>query len=248
MGALPVPDARKREGTMKYFATAMLAFGTMLAALLAARAADTTCNGTITGGTVNGNVVVLSGGTCTLLGVMVTGNVQVQSGAVFQAFANGTQGVTIGGNVKVVDGCTIVDLEMTTVGGNVDVQRCGELVVDMNSEVDGNLYCTDSVPTASGGCEIFNSKVYGNVHLNGSTANGGSAVNDTIGSNLQINNNNGATAANNTINGNLQMNTNTEAHLVNNTIDGNLRCDGNTTITGSGNTVDGHKLGQCAGF
>ena len=67
---------------MKHFTTTMLACGIMLAVLPTARA-DTTCPPSPTpGGTVNGNLIVPTGQNCTLAGVTVTGNVQVQTNAV----------------------------------------------------------------------------------------------------------------------------------------------------------------------
>jgi hypothetical protein len=68
------------RNVMKYFAAAVLAtFGAVLASLPAARA-DASCPPNPTG-TVNGNLVVPPGQTCTLTNVTVTGNVQVGAGA-----------------------------------------------------------------------------------------------------------------------------------------------------------------------
>lgn len=79
-GTLPVPRWRDMKGdeTMKQIATAMLAVGTMLAALPAA-GADAICppNPPV-GSTVNGNLIVPPGATCFLNHVTVTGNVDVQ--------------------------------------------------------------------------------------------------------------------------------------------------------------------------
>jgi hypothetical protein len=95
---------------MKHFATALVALGIMLAALPTARAADTTCTGNITGGTVNGNLIVPPGQTCQLFDVTVTGNVVVGTGASLGVFPVTGQTVTIHGNVA-ADRCNFAGVQ-----------------------------------------------------------------------------------------------------------------------------------------
>jgi hypothetical protein len=72
---------------------------------------------------------------------------------------------------------------------------------------------------------------------------------NTIGGNLQIENNLGATAAvGNTVGGNLQDQNNRGATQVSkNVISGSLECQNDTAIAGSGNTAKS-KQGQCSTF
>jgi hypothetical protein len=214
---------------VKHFATALLAFGIMLAGISAARA-DTTCPpNPPPGSTVNGNLVVPPGTVCQLFGVTVTGNVQVQTNAHLNISDNATQGSTIDGNLRagtgaildvfvssgftstidgniVADQCSAVELVPAIVGGNVSIQNCtgGQFVGYSDAEIAGNFTCNDN----SIECDALAGNVKGNV----------------------------------------QINNNAVAEVFVNTIGGNLQCQGNTTIIGSGNTVGGHEQGQCAGF
>jgi hypothetical protein len=89
---------------MKQLAATMLACGILLGALPAL--ADEPCTQEISGGTINGNVVVPTGSTCTLLGVTVTGNVIVQPNAALDIFSGAL--TTIGGNVNIAAGSSII--------------------------------------------------------------------------------------------------------------------------------------------
>ncbi len=95
-----------------------------------------------------------------------------------------------------------------------------------DSEIAGNLSCTNN---STAGCSVLRNDIHGNVQMDG---------------------NSGADADHNTIGGNLQFNDNyIVAIVIDNIIGGNLQCQGNTgEVVGSGNTVGGHKQGQCAGF
>jgi hypothetical protein len=206
---------------MKFVATTMLACGIMVAALPTARAADTTCPPNLLATTVNGNLIVLANQGCTLTGVTVTGNVQVQTNAALTIVAGGPSkivgnvsvgtgaqlivsggGLTIDGNF-VANQCRFVFLNQgVAVGGNVQIQYCTSPIVEFN-DIGGNVACSNS-----GTCDVSSNKV----------------------------------------NGNVEVNDNSSAEVANNTIGNNLECQGNATISGSGNTVGGKKMGQCAGF
>ena len=71
---------------------------TLAAALLvvpAAHADDRRCSGTIRAASIDGNVVVPSGRTCTLIGTRVDDNVLVKENATLVA-----RGVRVGGNIQ----------------------------------------------------------------------------------------------------------------------------------------------------
>jgi len=127
---------------MKHFATAMVAFGIMLAAIPAARAAatpaapaapaapataTTTCPPNPTpGSTVSGNLIVPPGAVCSLFGVTVTGNVVVQTNATVGFDPSAL--TTIVGNLHLGAGTTFeMERSATTyliVDGNVTANQC----------------------------------------------------------------------------------------------------------------------------
>jgi hypothetical protein len=160
----------------------------------------------------------------TLLGA--NGNVTCSNGQL-----NAT---TIAGNLTVPKGswCDLVDV---TVTGNVQLQN-GTGVRIANSQINGNLQFQNTTGAgdllSSGANVICNTKVTGNVQIQGSSAGapwrlGGCGPN-TFGANLQFQNNQGT--------GNTISNT---------TVQGNLQCSGNHDVAGSGNTVNG--IRQCQG-
>ena len=103
----------------------MLSLATALIALVANASvsrADTPCTSPLSG-TVNGNVVVPSGASCTLSNVTVTGGVQVLQNASLTVDAT-EQPAAINGNVQATN-CTSALLEGgVTVGGSVIIQHC----------------------------------------------------------------------------------------------------------------------------
>jgi hypothetical protein len=206
---------------MNHFATTMLAFGTMLAALPAARA-DTNCTSILVNTTVNGNLIVPAGQGCQMTGVTVTGNVLVQSNATL-VFPQPLPASTIVGNVSVGTGASVdVPNGNLTIDGNLGANQC--LSVGLNGEnvaVGGNVqiqYCTEISVVA------------------------------VIGGNVGCNNSGTCELQTSKVKGNVQINDNSSAQVFNNTIGNNLQCQGNATISGGGNSVGGKKTGQCAGF
>lgn len=152
-----------------------LAAATMLfAGAPAARAAATTCAGTLGGNAypaavtnINGNVVVPDGASCTLYFINVSGNVQVGRGSTL--IVNGyNEPSTIAGNVE-ANGCTSALIEGTVlIGGNLQIQLCtgsgpngfqGPDVV-----VKGNFLCQGNSSNAAP-CLAWLGKVDGNVQI-----------------------------------------------------------------------------------
>ena len=224
---------------MKRFETAMLAFGLMLAALPVARAADTICPPNPSPGvTVNGNLLVPSGQSCSLLGdVTVTGNVQVQMNANLQLASSSVRpGPMIGGNVNVGTGATLIVLGFFQVDGNIDAEQCNVLhlgtdTLPATGNIGGNVVAQDC--TSPGGNEFVSPSKLLTTEISG---------------NLTCNNNVLCFAEFINVKGNAQFNNNVSAHVKLNTIGGNLICQDNENIFGEDNTVAGSKLGQCAGL
>src|ERR1700731_4458307 len=150
----PSNQARPRwEDNMTRFAiTALAALGILAGTVPAARAADTTCTGLISSGTINGNLTVPAGARAELFAnATVTGNVQVGKGASLLVQAIGGQTVTIGGNVQAAQ-CQ--DVFLTTggagaggaisVGGNVQIRNCTSGAYNGDSgtvTISGNFAC-----------------------------------------------------------------------------------------------------------
>jgi hypothetical protein len=220
--------------------TPLAALGILAGTVPAARAADTTCPPTPSG-TINGNLAVPAGASCTLTNVTVTGNVQVGKGASLFVEPNAGQTVTIGGNVQAAQ-CQQVNLHsnpggVLSVGGNVQIRNCmsGGGYQGAAITIGGNFACDHN----SAECFAIGGTVRGNVQVN----------NNSNGSGL------GALVARNNVGGNVQVNNNSAGgdsdNLVSgNTIGGNLKCVGNTpgvTDESVKNIVTGNKQGQCAG-
>jgi hypothetical protein len=223
---------------MKRFAiTPLAALGILAGTVPAARASDITCPPTPTG-TINGNLAVPAGASCTLQNVTVTGNVQVGKGAALTVFPGMI--VTIGGNVQ-ADKCNFVFLSsggVTSIGGNVQIRNCmGGSGYNGAVTIGGNFSCDNN----SAPCTAIGGSVRGNVQVNnnsGSIAGFGVTVTgNTVDGNVQVDHNSAGSGFNNTVVGG-------------NRIGGNLQCAGNTSVTdrGSPNTVTGNKQGQCAGL
>ena len=200
---------------------------------------NVTCtNDTYNGWTINGNVTVPDGDTCTLTGSTVKGNVQGQNGSGLV-----DSGSTIGGNVQ-TDHSAWIDIRGGSIHGNLQVQST-----------------TGSTPSSVGdgstANDICGASVDGNVQVqnNGSGAPfdiGGApdcATPLTIGGNLQVQNNAGklaiggaASGAGNTVHGNINVQNNTGGgSLENNSAGGNCQLQNDSPgIAGGGNSAGGH--------
>jgi len=157
-------------------------------------------------GTFNGNLYISRGLTCIINGT-VTGNVNQSGGGLF------TNNAKIGGNLQISGGGTF-SIAGTTVNGDVQIQN---------------------LPAGSAQNQICGTKVKGNLtfHNNGTAVAIGttsaSCPGNTIGNDLQINNN-------------LAL-----VKVFDDTVAGNLQCQNNASIAGSGDTAKSLQ-GQCAGF
>ena len=148
--------------------SAVLAAGLVSIGAPAAHADDTVCRTTIGAVSIDGDIVVPSGASCTLNGTTVEGNVKVYSGASLKA-----QGVVVDGNVEgenhrrvivkplngkrsVIDGNIQVEqggggrLIKNVVNGDIQVfSNKARFTINRNS-VDGNLQCKSNSPKPRG--------------------------------------------------------------------------------------------------
>jgi outer membrane protein assembly factor BamB len=157
-------------------------------------------------GRLKGNLNISSGLVCIMDGT-VTGNVTENGGGIFAGDA------AIGGNLQITGGGTF-SMFSTDVNGDLQIQN---------------------IPAGSAQNQICGTHVKGNLtfHNNGTAVAIGTASascsGDTIGNDLQVNNN---TAA---------------VQVFDDSVGGNLQCGNNSTITGGGDTAKSLQ-GQCAGF
>jgi CSLREA domain-containing protein len=163
------------------------------------------CTATYTGN-FNGNVNISSGLVCIINGT-VTGNVTQNGGGLF------TSNATIGGNLQITGGGTF-SMASTDINGDLQIQN---------------------IPAGSAQNQICGTHVKGNLtfHNNGVAiaigTTSASCPGDTIGNDLQVNNN---TAA---------------VQVFDDSVGGNLQCGNNSTIAGGGDTAKSLQ-GQCASF
>jgi len=205
------------------------AFGALLATAAGALAQDVNCSNTTLTGYINGNVSV-SNGSCSLAGVVVTGNVTVGQGANLAVYGQSI----IGGNIQ-ANNCGYVYLNGSTgfqdgngpiiVGGNVQVQNCS----------------TSSNPFGGRGPLRNLSFVW----IGSFT----SVPNNVLNGNLLCRNNFACVLLDTVVSGNVQISDNADlngSQISYNIIMGNLQCQGNTSVpTGGVNIVLGNEQGQC---
>jgi hypothetical protein len=223
--------------------------------------ADTVCIGSLASTTIRGNLIVPGGASCTLTGVLVTGNVQLQAGAVsFTANSTYIFGdvSSQGGAVTLTNSSTgqFYATAMTTIGGNLQVSNGSLLVEGAFVRHDVNANGMDWV--AMGGISIG-----GNLQIQNTTGVspefGSSFVcGATLASDVQLQGNgpqatfivgqsNALSCPGNTIVGNVTISNNQAAVTVSgNIVLGNLQCQHSST-SGSGNTVGGTVNG-CTGL
>jgi feruloyl esterase len=212
--------------------------------------AETTCTGVMNGATpstipgfsglnalstLNGNVTVPSGASCTLMFYNVTGNVQAKDDANLTLVY-----VNVSGNVQVQNGGTLVINaynEPSTVGGNVQANQCKSALLQGNVTVGGNLQiqqCTGAGPNGFQGPGIV---INGNFQCkaNASNATPCLAWLGKVHGDVQIQSNVAPTAP--------------DVSLV--TVGGNLQCQHDslpTTHLHGPSWVDGNSQDECAGF
>ncbi|HEV7137196.1 MAG TPA: DUF5666 domain-containing protein [Steroidobacteraceae bacterium] len=164
-----------------------------------------TCNGSFDG-FFAGSITVAAGEDCTF-----------------------SSGATVEGNIKVTGGT--LELSGARVKGNVQVQGAGTVSILAATHIEGNLQIQD-LPSGSAAIQICGAAIDRNLQYQ----NNGAAV--TIGGD--------SGCAGNTIGGNLQINDNSApAVILDNAVSGNLQCENDASVSGGGNSAR-KKQGQCA--
>ena len=191
--------------------------GLMAAPQQAAANGGMSCSGAIGNQTtvtsIDGDVIVPSGKTCTLTFVDVKGDVRVGQGATL-----------------VVSAYT----EPSTIGGDIEANRCKSVLLNGNVSVGGNVEITSCIGTTPSGFQGPDVVINGDFECRG---NAGPCLAwlGSVGGNAHIQSN-ASTAA-------------SDISLV--SVDGSLSCSGNTPApvhSHGPDWVQGQAQGQCAGF
>jgi hypothetical protein len=188
------------------------------------------CNGKYNG-VFNGNVTVSAGQNCVFISPCeIKGNVTVNAGS-FELSC------TVDGNVT-ISGTSAFSLDGATIGGNLQIQQLS--AGQPQSAVCGTMI--------NGDLQVQNDRSPIEIGANNANACAG----NTVGNNLQAQNNYAALSIDyNNVGGNLQVNNNTAATDVSgNTVAHNLQCQSNIpAVTHVAlNMVQGRTQGQCAAF
>ena len=204
-----------------FLLTLVMAAATTFVGAPTAWAADVTCTGSMSGDAsgplnIKGNVTVPNGANCTLSFVNVTGNVQARPGSTL-----------------LINGYT----EPSTIGGNVQAEKCYSVLLEGNVTVSGNVQieqCNGNGPNGFQGPDIV---INGNFQCEGNSSNAASCLAwlGKVDGNVQILQNHGQGVP--------------DVSLV--TIGGDLMCLLNSstpTHLHGPSWVDGNSIGQCKGF
>jgi hypothetical protein len=133
-----------------------------------AHADDRRCSGTIRSASIDGNVIVPDGRTCTLIGTRVDDNVLVEEDARLVA-----RGVRVGGNIQAENHERVVVRGRSRIGGSIQLKQGGGgrllrstvnadiqlfsndgLFEVRHNRVDGNLQCKSNDPRPVGGDNV----------------------------------------------------------------------------------------------
>src|ERR1700731_2530759 len=220
----PVRSTRLRRllpTRVLFLLTLVTAAATTFVGAPTAWAADVTCTSVMSGGAsgplnIKGNVIVPNGANCTLTFVNVTGNVQAGQGSTL-----------------LINGYT----EPSTIGGNVQAEKCYSVFLEGNVTVRGNLQieqCNGNGPNGFQGPDIV---INGNFQCEGNSSNAASCLAwlRKVDGNVQILQNHGQGVP--------------DVSLV--TVGGDLMCLLNSstpTHLHGPSWVDGNSIGQCKGF
>jgi hypothetical protein len=149
----------------KWLAVTGMAVVMTLGGLGAAQAGETVGRGILSG--VHDNVIVPSGFTCLLHGAIVKGNVKTEKGASLDLYLS-----QVGGNVEVEGGPGFTTVEQSEVGGNVLIKEGSEgNRVVVSSRIGGNVQINETkAPVIVLGDEGFGNFVGGSVQAKENTS------------------------------------------------------------------------------
>lgn len=230
-----------------FIGAGLVAAATLIALPSTVAAADTECEGTLTGANVD-SVDVPDGATCILIDSTVGGNIDVGANAYLQTIntrvrgsvdADGSQtvfldlGTEVNGNLR-TDSTVQVFVFGARVSGNIDVRRSTEVVQVCSSQVNGNLRVRDSGRDILVGDPLA-------VDCAGNTVGGNAEVQRNV-TDVEL------IVRGNTVRGNLQVSRNTgpsDKAVQSNTGRGRLECSNNAApFVGAPNQFS-IEQGQC---
>jgi hypothetical protein len=126
----------------RFLSICFLVLAALTAAAPAAGAAGNrdpqVCEGTLGGGVVNGDLVVLSNTGCRLIGTVVRGDVRVEREAAFD-----TEGARIAGNLWIGE-LSYGEFRDTRVGGNVEIRGSSATLDMFNGAIGGRVVVADA--------------------------------------------------------------------------------------------------------
>jgi hypothetical protein len=195
------------------------------------------------GSTVNGNMTIPAGATCTVTDVSITGNVQGQSPSAINTSCTVGHDFTSqgGGNIFLV--ANTFDHDLTVSGAN-------SICMGGLSGTEGNVVSHDETIQRTTGSIAGGSPCA----IDGFQPGQNVLCNTTIGHDFGLSSNVGPFKVGDltggctfflTIDHDGQINHNGTVTFENNTVEHDLSCNGNTSVTTSGNTVGHNESGQC---
>lgn len=216
-------------------AAVSLAATSLIAFAPDAAAADRTCRSSFTDTTVNGNVNVPIGATCTLTRVIVKGDIKVARGATLV-----THDGRVTGNVQGENAPRAITLNRTIISGNVQTKNAAGQVYLNRARVTGDVQAERN----KGLVRLYRAWVLGDVQTKYTFSR---VELSTIGGNVQHEEGLTSRVVSNWINGDVQVFKNRgEQRISSNTIRGNLQCkENNPRPVGGNNEVRGSKEDQC---
>lgn len=105
------------------------------------RAGDLPCSGTISGRTINGDVTVPRGLSCTLVNTRVNGDVEVERGASLTV-----RNTRIDGDLETEDGFARIGVASSVVNGDIEAEKGGSVNVE-DVRVSGDIQLRENTGT-----------------------------------------------------------------------------------------------------
>jgi len=168
-----------------------IAAASLLVGTPAAYASDFECRGTVSSGTVVGNLIVPDDATCTLYNMTVQGSIVVKSRATLYTDGPWGIGITVTGGIQGESPAKIVVTD-SSIGNSISVRKAGPITgqpgvaLDLSGTyVNGDVALEENVGSVS----LRNNDVVGSVQANKNT--GGLEIRDNrINNGLQCQDNN----------------------------------------------------------